>query len=78
MCSFVQLFTEYGRLACDGDGKAFQTLTFLVRDWMSDYEHSHGFAGGKELLDRRLEVRSLHWFTYRNLFTSNFSFTDFD
>lgn len=54
----LQLFTEYGRLACDGDGKAFQTLMFLVRDWMSDYEHAHGFAGGKELLDRRLESRS--------------------
>ncbi|CAH0592822.1 unnamed protein product [Chrysodeixis includens] len=54
----LQLFTEYGRLACDGDGKAFQTLMFLVRDWMNDYEQAHGFAGGKELLDKRLESRS--------------------
>lgn len=53
----LQLFTEYGKLACDGNEKAFQTLTFLVRDWMSDYEHAHGFSGGAELLNKRLEFK---------------------
>ncbi|XP_035446732.2 atlastin [Spodoptera frugiperda] len=52
----LQLFTEYGRLACDTDSKAFQTLLFLVRDWPNAFEHSYGFQGGSTLLNKRLQT----------------------
>ncbi|KAJ8736061.1 hypothetical protein PYW08_006717 [Mythimna loreyi] len=51
----LQLFTEYGKLACESEGKAFQTLLFLVRDWLFQYEHAFGFDGGAELLSKRLQ-----------------------
>ncbi|KAJ8736060.1 hypothetical protein PYW08_006716 [Mythimna loreyi] len=51
----LQLFTEYGKLACDGEDKAFQTLLFLVRDWTCAYEHAHGYTGGAALLNKRLQ-----------------------
>ncbi|KAF9798903.1 hypothetical protein SFRURICE_007309, partial [Spodoptera frugiperda] len=51
-----RLFTEYGRLACDTDSKAFQTLLFLVRDWPNAFEHSYGFQGGSTLLNKRLQT----------------------
>ncbi|KAJ8735832.1 hypothetical protein PYW07_007452 [Mythimna separata] len=53
----LQLFTEYGKLVCEAEGKAFQTLLFLVRDWMFHYEHAYGFVGGAELLSKRLESK---------------------
>uniref|UniRef100_A0A2A4K8V3 GB1/RHD3-type G domain-containing protein n=1 Tax=Heliothis virescens TaxID=7102 RepID=A0A2A4K8V3_HELVI len=53
----LQLFTEYGRLARGGEGKAFQNLTFLVRDWMSEFEHAHGYDGGEQLLRKRLQSK---------------------
>ncbi|KAJ8735833.1 hypothetical protein PYW07_007453 [Mythimna separata] len=53
----LQLFTEYGKLACEGDDKAFQTLLFLVRDWASAYEHAHGYSGGASLLNKRLQSK---------------------
>ncbi|XP_047023304.1 atlastin-2-like [Helicoverpa zea] len=53
----LQLFTEYGRLACEGQEKAFQNLTFLVRDWMSEFEHPHGYSGGEQLLRKRLQSK---------------------
>ncbi|XP_075976660.1 atlastin-3-like [Anticarsia gemmatalis] len=54
----LQLFTEYGKLASDADGKAFQTLNFLIRDWMNAYEHPYGYDGGQALLQKRLAPRS--------------------
>ncbi|XP_075976680.1 atlastin-3-like [Anticarsia gemmatalis] len=54
----LQLFTEYGKLASGADGKAFQTLNFLIRDWMSAYEHPYGYEGGQALLQKRLAPRS--------------------
>ena len=57
----LQLFTEYGRLAMEeGEGKPFQKLLFLVRDWMFQYENDFGYGGGKELLDKRLKISNKH------------------
>ncbi|KAJ0182294.1 hypothetical protein K1T71_001663 [Dendrolimus kikuchii] len=52
----LELFTRYGILAQDDNDTPFQVLQFLVRDWMSPYEHPYGVAGGNVLLDKRLEV----------------------
>ncbi|XP_069027128.1 atlastin-3 [Embiotoca jacksoni] len=54
----LQLFTEYGRLAMDEIFlKPFQSLMFLIRDWSFPYEYTYGFNGGKEFLDKRLQVK---------------------
>ncbi|XP_048843547.1 atlastin-2-like isoform X2 [Brienomyrus brachyistius] len=54
----LQLFTEYGRLAMEEvDGKPFQTLMFLIRDWSYPYEHSYGLEGGSSFLEKRLQVK---------------------
>ncbi|XP_049878161.1 atlastin-like [Pectinophora gossypiella] len=53
----LQLFTEYGRLAAQSsEGKPFQRLQFLVRDWSFPYEYPYGAVGGQKLLAKRLEV----------------------
>ncbi|XP_067877806.1 LOW QUALITY PROTEIN: atlastin-3-like [Heterodontus francisci] len=55
----LQLFTEYGRLATEETSfKPFQTLLFLVRDWSFPYEYPYGLDGGKEFLERRLQVKA--------------------
>uniref|UniRef100_A0A452EZB9 Atlastin GTPase 2 n=1 Tax=Capra hircus TaxID=9925 RepID=A0A452EZB9_CAPHI len=52
------LFTEYGRLAMEEIyQKPFQTLMFLIRDWSYPYEHSYGLEGGKQFLEKRLQVK---------------------
>eukprot|EP00794_Sanderia_malayensis_P019955 gene19955-21909_t len=54
---YLQLFTEYGRLALqESDNKPFQRLEFLLRDWSYPYEYPYG--DGQKLLDRRLRVES--------------------
>ncbi|CAB3241116.1 unnamed protein product [Arctia plantaginis] len=53
----LQLFTEYGKLVCNTEGKAFQTLLFLVRDWFSPYEHPYGYIGGEGLLNKRFQPK---------------------
>ncbi|XP_036404385.1 atlastin-3 isoform X2 [Megalops cyprinoides] len=54
----LQLFTEYGRLAMDEIFlKPFQSLMFLIRDWSFPYEYGYGFKGGREFLDKRLQVK---------------------
>ncbi|XP_033734970.1 atlastin-2-like [Pecten maximus] len=55
----LQLFTEYGRLALEANdnvSKPFQCLEFLVRDWSFPYEAPYGAAGGRKILERRLQV----------------------
>ena len=53
----LQLFTEYGKLALEEcEGKPFQSLLFLVRDWSYPYEADYGFLGGQRVLEKRLEV----------------------
>ncbi|XP_063157994.1 atlastin-2 isoform X2 [Candoia aspera] len=54
----LQLFTEYGRLAMEEIyQKPFQTLMFLIRDWSYPYEHPYGLKGGKQFLEKRLQVK---------------------
>ncbi|KAM3854013.1 atlastin-2 isoform 1-T1 [Vipera latastei] len=54
----LQLFTEYGRLAMEEIyQKPFQTLMFLIRDWSYPYEHAYGLKGGKQFLEKRLQVK---------------------
>ncbi|XP_028580826.2 atlastin-2 isoform X2 [Podarcis muralis] len=54
----LQLFTEYGRLAMEEIyQKPFQTLMFLIRDWSYPYEHPYGLVGGKQFLEKRLQVK---------------------
>ncbi|KAM6463933.1 atlastin-2 isoform 3-T3 [Liasis olivaceus] len=54
----LQLFTEYGRLAMEEIyQKPFQTLMFLIRDWSYPYEHPYGLTGGKQFLEKRLQVK---------------------
>ncbi|XP_072345741.1 atlastin-2-like [Scyliorhinus torazame] len=38
--------------------KPFQTLLFLVRDWSFPYEYPYGLDGGKDFLERRLQVKA--------------------
>ncbi|XP_052058030.1 atlastin-2-like isoform X1 [Mytilus californianus] len=55
----LQLFTEYGRLALEANdniSKPFQCLEFLVRDWSFPYEADYGAAGGRKILERRLQI----------------------
>ncbi|XP_013135806.1 PREDICTED: atlastin-like [Papilio polytes] len=53
----LQLFTDYGRVALEKtEGKPFQHLQFLVRDWSVPYEYPYGLEGGNKLLEKRLEV----------------------
>ncbi|XP_077530597.1 atlastin-3-like [Haemaphysalis longicornis] len=52
---YLQVFTEYGRLALQTAGeKPFQNLLFVVRDWPYAYEKPYGFEGGSSLLEQRL------------------------
>ena len=54
----LEIFLEYGRLALESvHEKPFQKLIFLIRDWSYPYEHAYGFVGGKELLEKKLELK---------------------
>lgn len=53
-----KLFTDYGQLAQEkSEGKPFQKLQFLIRDWSFPYDHPYGAEGGRKLLENRLKVR---------------------
>ncbi|CAB3248640.1 unnamed protein product [Arctia plantaginis] len=54
----LELFMDYGCVAMDKiEGKPFQKLLFLVRDWSYPYDHKYGIQGGKELLEKRLQIK---------------------
>jgi len=64
----LQLFTEYGRLAMEDSGDTpFQRLQFLVRDWSYPYEADYGSEGGRNILDRRLQVSDFQHEELQNL-----------
>lgn len=52
----------YGKMAQDQDheGKVFQTLEFLVRDWPYPYDYPFGAEGGSTFLQQKLEVSFYH------------------
>ncbi|KAL0850824.1 hypothetical protein ABMA28_006746 [Loxostege sticticalis] len=52
----LQYFTEFARLVAN-DAQPFQHLKFLIRDWQFTDDLPHGADGGRQLLDRVLEVR---------------------
>lgn len=48
----LELFTEYGRFAQQqSNGKPFQKLLFIVRDWPYPYETNYGWHGQKVIDD---------------------------
>lgn len=52
---YLNLFTEYGRLALEGSNqKPFQRLQFIVRDWSYPYEAEYGSIGGQKILQQRM------------------------
>jgi atlastin len=52
----LQLITEYGRLAEDGDGHTpLQKLQFVVNDWNFPYDANYGPKGGEKILNRKLQ-----------------------
>ena len=54
----LEIFLEYGRLALESvHEKPFQKLIFLIRDWSYPYERAYGFEGGKDLLEKKLELK---------------------
>uniref|UniRef100_A0AC35UAX4 GB1/RHD3-type G domain-containing protein n=1 Tax=Rhabditophanes sp. KR3021 TaxID=114890 RepID=A0AC35UAX4_9BILA len=57
----LEYFSEYGRLALTkSDGKPFQALTFLVRDWSCKHQYEYGFNGGQSLLGKKLDIHQNH------------------
>ena len=55
----LQMFTDYGCIALEennNNGKPFQALHFLVRDWVWPYEYDYGATGGQSFLDKRLQI----------------------
>ena len=76
----LQLFTEYGRLALQSaQGKPFQRLIFLVRDWSFPYEYPYGPEGGAKKLSKILQVSEKQHDELRNVrahITSCFSHVD--
>jgi len=54
---FLQMFTEYGRMALDETGETpFQKLQFLVRDWIDPDDYPFGSEGGTKLMKKLLQV----------------------
>ena len=52
---YLQLFAEFGRLVSDNfEGKPFQDLLFLIRDWHHTQDYALGRQGGASLVDQRL------------------------
>lgn len=56
----LQFVCSYGQLAYEETSKKaepIQKLMVLVRDWTNVHEHAYGIIGGKNFLDKRLEIR---------------------
>uniref|UniRef100_A0A8D1X271 Atlastin GTPase 2 n=2 Tax=Laurasiatheria TaxID=314145 RepID=A0A8D1X271_PIG len=56
MTSSVQVYNLSQNIQED-DLQHLQTLMFLIRDWSYPYEHSYGLEGGKQFLEKRLQVK---------------------
>ena len=51
----LMFFAEYGRLAMENtEGKPFQNLLFLIRDWPHTQDRALGSQGGTGLVEQRL------------------------
>lgn len=57
---YLEYFTDYAQLAQEGQqgtsAKPFQKLLFLVRDWCYPVDAAYGAKGGKELIQKRLDI----------------------
>jgi len=55
---YLQFATEFARFAAQDsqDGKPFQNLLFLIRDWNNPGEYEYGTEGGAEYLKTVLEI----------------------
>ncbi|KAH6923351.1 hypothetical protein HPB50_000436 [Hyalomma asiaticum] len=54
---YLEFFSEYGRLVKEQmEGKPFQKLQFLVRDWYYPNVWAYGFTGGRRFLSERLRT----------------------
>ena len=73
----------FKKIICSCD---LQILLFLVRDWSFPYEAEYGMAGGRKMLNRRLQVGKVFFFfliyinNCRNFWTMRrcFFFLNFD
>ena len=59
----LQLYSEYGRLAIGVKEQVpFQSLMFLIRDWLFPDEYEYGLKEGKKLLEKKLKTNgNLQW-----------------
>ena len=44
----------------DGNGKPFQNLMFVIRDWSSPDDYEYGLDGGNRFLKSFLQIRDFH------------------
>uniref|UniRef100_A0A8D0CCV9 Atlastin GTPase 2 n=1 Tax=Salvator merianae TaxID=96440 RepID=A0A8D0CCV9_SALMN len=56
MTSSVQVYNLSQNIQED-DLQHLQTLMFLIRDWSYPYEHPYGLTGGRQFLEKRLQVK---------------------
>lgn len=55
----LEVFSEYGLLALKSmQGKPFQKMLFLIRDWPFPYDYPYGFRGGEQFLKEKLRIKN--------------------
>ncbi|CAO1438859.1 unnamed protein product, partial [Diamesa serratosioi] len=61
---YLQFATEYARFAGiednGEDGKPFQNLMFVIRDWSSPDDYEYGLDGGNRFLKSFLRIKDFH------------------